>query len=154
MLVARDEIEALCKRLRNEGKTIVFTNGCFDIIHSGHVSYLTKAKGYADILLIGLNSDASVKRLKGKERPINNETDRGIVLGSLKSVDYVVVFEEDTPKKLIEQVKPNVLVKGGDYTIDTIVGADFVRANGGEVHLISFVDGKSTTSIINKMKGQ
>lgn len=136
----------------NKGKKIVFTNGCFDILHKGHVSYLNEAKKLGDLLVIGLNSDASVKRLKGPERPINNETDRQFVMKNLKSVDFVEIFEEDTPLNLILTVKPQVLVKGGDWKIDQIVGGKEVIANGGEVFSLNFVDGYSTTSIITKIQ--
>jgi rfaE bifunctional protein nucleotidyltransferase chain/domain len=132
-------------------KSIVFTNGCFDIIHPGHVSYLYESKRLGDILIIGLNSDNSVKRLKGEGRPINNQNDRAIVLGALKPVDYVVLFDEDTPYNLIKSLKPDILTKGGDYIAENIVGYDIVTKNGGEVIIINFVEGKSTTSIINKL---
>lgn len=137
---------------RNEGKKIVFTNGCFDILHRGHVSYLNEARKLGDLLLIGLNSDASVKRLKGPERPINNEEDRKFVLSQLKSVDFVEIFHEDTPLSLILKVQPKVLVKGGDWKIDQIVGAREVITAGGDVYSLNFVDGYSTTSIIHKIK--
>jgi rfaE bifunctional protein nucleotidyltransferase chain/domain len=136
----------------NKGKKIVFTNGCFDILHKGHVSYLNEAKKLGDLLVIGLNSDASVKRLKGPERPINNEIDRQFVMKNLKAVDFVEIFEEDTPLNLILTVKPQVLVKGGDWKIDQIVGGKEVIANGGEVFSLNFVDGYSTTSIITKIQ--
>lgn len=136
----------------NKGKRIVFTNGCFDILHRGHVTYLAEAKKLGDLLVMGVNSDASVKRLKGPERPINNEEDRKYVLSQLKSVDFVEVFEEDTPLNLIKKVSPKVLVKGGDWKIDQIVGAKEVIANGGEVYSLNFVDGYSTTSIIKKIQ--
>jgi rfaE bifunctional protein nucleotidyltransferase chain/domain len=136
----------------NHGKKIVFTNGCFDILHKGHVTYLTEAKKLGDLLVIGLNSDASVKRLKGPERPINNELDRQYVMSQLKAVDFVEVFHEDTPLNLILKIKPSVLVKGGDWKIDQIVGAKEVIANGGEVFSLNFVDGYSTTGIIHKIQ--
>lgn len=137
---------------KNEGKKIVFTNGCFDIIHKGHVTYLNEAKKLGDILIIGLNSDASVKRLKGPERPINNEQDRQYVMSQLKPVDFVEIFTEDTPLNLILKIKPKVLVKGGDWKIDQIVGGKEVIANGGDVFSLNFVDGYSTTSIIQKIQ--
>ena len=139
------------KSLKESGKKIVFTNGCFDILHTGHVSYLNEAKSCGDILVIGLNSDASVKRLKGETRPVNNEADRKFVLENLKAVDFVFIFEEDTPLKLIKEVNPNVLVKGGDWKVEQIVGSDFVMANGGEVKSLQFVKGYSTTNIIEKI---
>lgn len=136
----------------NKGKKIVFTNGCFDILHKGHVSYLNEAKKLGDLLVIGLNSDASVKRLKGPERPINNELDRKFVMENLKAIDFVEIFEEDTPLSLILKVKPNILVKGGDWKIDQIVGGKEVIQAGGEVYSLNFVDGYSTTSIITKIQ--
>ena len=139
------------KSLKESGKKIVFTNGCFDILHAGHVSYLNEAKSCGDILVIGLNSDASVKRLKGETRPVNNEADRKFVLENLKAVDFVFIFKEDTPLKLIKEVNPNVLVKGGDWKVEQIVGSDFVMANGGEVKSLQFVKGYSTTNIIEKI---
>ena len=131
-------------------RKIVFTNGCFDVLHYGHVRYLLEAKALGDLLVVGLNSDDSVRRLKGESRPINGEKERAFVLAALEFVDYVVVFEEDTPKELIEVVNPNVLVKGGDYQIGNIVGADFVMQNGGTVTTIPFVEGYSSTQIIEK----
>jgi rfaE bifunctional protein nucleotidyltransferase chain/domain len=136
----------------NKGKRIVFTNGCFDILHRGHVTYLAEAKKLGDLLVLGVNSDASVKRLKGPERPINNEEDRRYVLSQLKSVDFAEIFTEDTPLNLILKVKPQVLVKGGDWKIDQIVGGKEVVANGGEVFSLQFVDGYSTTSVIHKIQ--
>lgn len=136
----------------NEGKRIVFTNGCFDILHRGHVTYLTEARKLGDLLVIGLNSDASVKRLKGPERPINNEADRQYVLSQLKAVDFVEIFTEDTPLNLILKVKPAILVKGGDWKMEQIVGAKEVIATGGEVYSLNFVDGYSTTSLIGKIQ--
>jgi D-glycero-beta-D-manno-heptose 1-phosphate adenylyltransferase len=138
--------------LHNQNKKIVFTNGCFDILHRGHVSYLAEAKKLGDLLLIGLNSDQSVKRLKGPERPINNEADRQYVLSQLKSVDHVEIFTEDTPLNLILKVRPHMLVKGGDWKIDQIVGAREVISWGGQVFSLNFVDGYSTTSIIHKIQ--
>lgn len=138
-------------RKAHEGQRIVFTNGCFDIIHIGHVTYLNKAAKLGDILIVGLNSDASVKRLKGKSRPVNCEKDRAGVLAGLRSVDYVVVFDEDTPEELIKAIRPSILVKGGDYNGETIVGADFVRHDGGVVVTIPLVEGKSTTTIMNEV---
>ena len=131
---------------------IVFTNGCFDVLHFGHVHYLLEAKKLGDILVVGLNSDDSVRRLKGPTRPINGEKERAFVLASLAFVDYITLFEEDTPEKLIKVVQPDVLVKGGDYTIDQIVGADFVMQNGGTVTTIPFVEGYSSTQIIEQLK--
>ncbi|MFY7993032.1 MAG: D-glycero-beta-D-manno-heptose 1-phosphate adenylyltransferase [Bacteriovoracaceae bacterium] len=136
----------------NKGKKIVFTNGCFDILHRGHVTYLNQAKSLGDLLVMGMNSDESVKRLKGPERPINKENDRKFVLENLKSVDFVEIFTQDTPLELINTIKPSVLVKGGDWTIDKIVGAKEVISWGGEVFSLSFVDGYSTSGIIQKIQ--
>ncbi|MBP5400980.1 MAG: D-glycero-beta-D-manno-heptose 1-phosphate adenylyltransferase [Bacteroidales bacterium] len=139
------------QELHGQYRKVVFTNGCFDVLHRGHVTYLAKARDLGDCLVVGLNSDASVKRLKGENRPLNNENDRALLLAALSFVDYIIIFEEDTPKNLIEQVKPNILVKGGDYQIDNIVGADFVMKNGGQVLTIPFVDGYSSTKIIQAL---
>jgi rfaE bifunctional protein nucleotidyltransferase chain/domain len=136
----------------NPSRKIVFTNGCFDILHRGHVTYLNEAKKLGDLLVVGLNSDSSVKRLKGLDRPINSEEDRSFVLGQLKAVDFVEIFSEDTPLNLILKIKPQILVKGGDWKIDQIVGAREVISWGGEVYSLNFVDGYSTTSIIQKIQ--
>ncbi len=152
MLLNRKTIAKLSQELKENGKKLVFTNGCFDIIHSGHIKYLTEARKLGDYLIVGLNSDSSVKILKGDERPINNEEDRAAVLCGLKAVDFVTIFDEETPAELIREIIPNILVKGGDYTVETVVGADTVQNNGGKVIIIPFVEGKSTTRIINKMK--
>ena len=149
MIDLKEFIQRLSKLRHN--KKVVFTNGCFDIIHAGHVQYLQQAKELGDILIVGLNSDDSVKRLKGSSRPINNQQDRKIVLEALRSVDYVLIFEEDTPYNLINQIKPDVLVKGGDWKVEQIVGSDIVLENGGEVKSLLFIDGASTTSIIEKI---
>ena len=132
---------------------IGFTNGCFDILHPGHVKVLTAARAACDRLIVGLNSDASVKRLKGETRPVQNERARAEVLAALEAVDLVVIFEEDTPLKLIEQVKPSVLVKGGDYTREQVVGHDIVEAHGGEVLLVEVLAGFSTTSLVDRARG-
>lgn len=137
---------------RSENKKIVFTNGCFDLLHIGHVTYLEEAKKLADVLIVGVNSDSSVKVLKGPARPIQNEHDRSEILAALKAVNHTVIFSEDTPMNLIKQIKPDVLVKGGDWKIEQIVGSDFVMSYGGKVKSLNFVDGKSTTSIIEKSK--
>ncbi len=133
-------------------KKVVFTNGCFDILHRGHVAYLNEAKSQGDFLILGLNSDASVKRLKGSERPINSEADRKFVIENLKAIDLVVIFEEDTPYNLIKEAMPDMLVKGGDWSVDQIVGSDIVLAAGGEVKSLNFIDGFSTTGTISKIK--
>jgi rfaE bifunctional protein nucleotidyltransferase chain/domain len=139
---------------KNKNKKIVFTNGCFDILHRGHVTYLAEARKLGDLLVLGLNSDASVKRLKGPERPINNEEDRKYVMSQLKSIDFVEIFDQDTPLELIEKISPKVLVKGGDWKIEQIVGGKEVIKNGGNVYSLKFVDGYSTTSIIHKIQEQ
>lgn len=139
---------------QNADKKIVFTNGCFDILHRGHVSYLAEARKLGDLLIIGLNSDASVRKLKGPERPINNEQDRKHVLSALRSVDFVEIFDSPTPLDLILKVKPKILVKGGDWKIDQIVGAKEVINWGGEVFSLNFVNGYSTTSVIQKIQSK
>lgn len=138
-------------RWRSEGRRVGFTNGCFDLLHPGHLSLLNQARGTCDRLIVGLNSDASVKRLKGPERPIQNETARAAVLASLEAVDLVVLFEQDTPLSLIEAIRPDVLVKGADYSVDQVVGADIVQAYGGRIHLAGLVPGQSTTATIRRM---
>ncbi len=152
MPVDLEKILLTVKDLRQKGKKIVFTNGCFDIIHRGHITYLKAAKELGDFLIVGLNSDNSVKRLKGHTRPVNNENDRALILENLKPVDAVVIFNEDTPIKLIENIKPDFLVKGGDWNNNEIVGADFVKSYGGNVVTIKYVDNYSTTSLINRLK--
>lgn len=143
----KEEIYALSERLKKEGKKVVFTNGCFDILHVGHVKYLQEAKSYGDILIVGLNSDSSVRELKGPTRPVNTEADRAYILAALESVDYVVVFSEETPHNLIKSIAPDILVKGGDYAGKVVVGAEFAR----ELRLVQFVDGKSTTATIARI---
>jgi D-glycero-beta-D-manno-heptose 1-phosphate adenylyltransferase len=133
-------------------KRVVFTNGCFDLLHVGHIRYLKEARECGDILVVGLNADASVRKLKGEERPLQNEVDRGEILSSLASVDYVTLFTEDTPENLIHLIKPDVLVKGGDWPIEKIVGAPFVLKNGGQVKSLQFVNGRSTSSLVEKIK--
>lgn len=152
MILSRDTLAQVCADLREQGRTVVFTNGCFDILHAGHVSYLERAARLGDVLVVGLNSDNSVRRLKGPSRPVNNEQDRALVLAALRSVAYVCVFDEDTPLELVRGVQPDVLVKGGDYLIENIVGADIVTARGGRVLTLPFVEGKSTTAVIDRMK--
>ncbi len=134
-----------------KGMKVVFTNGCFDIIHRGHVEYLAKAASLGDILILGLNSDASVKRLKGEDRPINDENSRALIMSSLKVIDNVILFEEDTPYNLIKSINPDILVKGGDYKAEDIVGYDIVMENNGKVVAIDFVDGFSSTNIIDRI---
>lgn len=151
-IIKRKEIKKLCDELRSSGKTIVFTNGCFDILHAGHVDYMEKAKAMASILVVGVNSDMSVKRLKGSSRPIVEERYRLRALSGLNSVDYICVFDEDTPEQLIRDIKPDVLVKGMDWKDKKIAGQDFVLSNGGKVDFIEFLDGISTSIIIDKIK--
>ena len=152
MLIKRNELDDLLKKLKQEGKTVVTTNGCFDILHVGHVRYLEKTKSFGDVLIVALNSDKSVKSIKGESRPINNENDRAEVLSALKSVDYVVLFDEDSPIDLLLQIKPDVYTKGADYTIESLPEAKGIMEAGGRIEFISFVEGKSTTSIIEKMR--
>jgi rfaE bifunctional protein nucleotidyltransferase chain/domain len=152
MITDRHTLSGILDTLKKNGNTIVFTNGCFDIIHAGHVYYLAEAAKHGDCLVIGLNSDSSVKKLKGDSRPVNNEEDRAMVLSALRFVDYVTVFDEETPYELIKLLLPDVLVKGGDYTFDTIVGADIVSVNGGKVITIPLLTGRSTTNTIEKLK--
>jgi D-beta-D-heptose 7-phosphate kinase/D-beta-D-heptose 1-phosphate adenosyltransferase len=147
-----EELKSQLNRWTLIGKKIVFTNGVFDILHQGHIQILSEAATYADILIVGVNADSSVKRLKGNDRPVNGENSRAIILSALVMVDAVIIFEEDTPLELIKLIKPNVLVKGGDYAVDTIVGAKEVLANKGEVKIIPLKEGFSTTGIIEKMK--
>lgn len=143
-----EEIEKLAKKFHELGKKIVFTNGCFDILHAGHVKYLEVAKSYGDVLIVGVNDDNSIKKLKGPTRPINNQDDRAYILASLESVDYVVIFEEDTPYELIKLIKPHTLVKGGDYEGKNVIGQDIAN----ELKLVQFVDGKSTTNTIKRIQ--
>ncbi len=137
---------------RKEKETIVFTNGCFDLLHLGHIDYLTKAKDLGSKLIIGVNSSQSVTRLKGPTRPINSTETRAFMLAAFKFVDLVVIFEDDTPIDLISNIKPNILVKGGDYTLETVVGAKEVMKYGGDVKIIPFLEGFSTTSIVTKIQ--
>jgi D-beta-D-heptose 7-phosphate kinase/D-beta-D-heptose 1-phosphate adenosyltransferase len=146
-----EEALELRQRARAEGRRVVFTNGVFDILHRGHVEYLQKARTMGDLLMVGLNSDSSVKRIKGPTRPINTQEDRAVVLSALACVDRVVVFDEDTPFKLIELLVPDVLVKGADWKAGDIVGADVVLRNGGRVETVDLVHGKSTTGLIRKI---
>ena len=147
----KDNIEII-NRIKAERKNIVFTNGCFDLLHVGHIRYLAQAKELGDFLIIGLNSDSSVKELKGKDRPINSFDDRATLLSAIESVDLVIMFEEQTPENLIKDIVPDILVKGGDYNIEDIVGYQTVMQNGGQVKTLSFYDGYSSTNYINKIK--
>ena len=137
---------------RAVGGSVVFTNGCYDILHPGHVELLAQCRSLGDHVVLGLNSDASVRRLKGADRPVNDQLSRAVVLAGLSFVDAIIIFEEDTPLELITQIKPDVLVKGGDYQASEIVGADVVKKNGGEVRIIPLVKGFSTTAVIDRMR--
>lgn len=152
MLIDRTEITALVEAEKAKGKTIVLTNGCFDILHAGHVRYLSSARAVGDCLVLGLNSDASVRRLKGPSRPINNELDRAEVIGALRSVDYVVIFDETTAEALVKDVQPDYYAKGGDYSLDSLPEAKAVAECGGKVVFLPFVEGKSSTKIIQKIE--
>jgi len=147
----KDNIEII-NRIKADRKKIVFTNGCFDLLHVGHIRYLAQAKKLGDFLIIGLNSDSSVKELKGVDRPINSFEDRATLLTAIESVDLVIMFEEQTPENLIKDIVPDILVKGGDYNIEDIVGYQIVIQNGGQVKTLSFYDGYSSTNYINKIK--
>jgi len=140
------------KEYKAQGKKVVFTNGCFDLIHLGHIHYLAEAKELGDILIVGVNSDASVRRIKSADRPIKDEQSRMAIIQSLKMVDRAILFEEDTPLELIKSIVPDVLVKGGDWAIDQIVGSEIVLAHGGVVKSLSFIDGYSSTALIEKIK--
>ena len=149
--LAITSLEESCREIRLKNKKIVFTNGCFDILHPGHIHILSKAKSLGDILVVGLNSDLSVKNLKGDKRPLVSEDDRSRVLLSLRFVDYVIIFNELTPLKVIKKIKPDFLVKGGDYNENDIVGSDFVKASGGQVEIIKFLDGYSSSKYIDNL---
>ena len=151
MLIPNEKIEDFCATLRAAGQRIVFTNGCFDILHAGHVRYLMQARSLGDCLVLGLNTDASVRRLKGETRPVNRELDRAEVVGALAAVDYVVLFDESTAEALVEKVRPAVYAKGGDYTRETLPEAKIVERYGGEVHFIGLLPGRSTTKIIERI---
>lgn len=151
IVIDRKNIKELCLKLKKENKKTVFTNGCFDILHIGHVRYLKESAKYADVLIIGLNSDSSVKKLKGETRPINNELDRAELLSELNFVDYVVIFDEDTPQDLLDEIKPDIYTKGADYTLETLPEASVVIKNGGKVEFINLIEGKSTTNVIKKI---
>ena len=147
-----NELKDVLGLYRNTGGRIVFTNGCFDIMHAGHAQYLEEARSMGDVLIVAINSDASVRRLKGPKRPVIGQQDRALMLAALESVDYVVIFEEDTPYEVINILEPDLLVKGGDWTPDQIVGADIVLARGGEVKSLPFRPGLSTSSIIERIR--
>lgn len=151
-ILSREHVADFVKTLHKSGKTVVTTNGCFDILHVGHVRYLQKTKSFADYSIVLLNSDKSVKSIKGEDRPINNENDRAEILCALYCVDYVVMFDENSPAALLDEIKPDVYTKGADYTMETLPEADIMIKNNTKVEFITFVEGKSTTNIINKMK--
>jgi D-beta-D-heptose 7-phosphate kinase/D-beta-D-heptose 1-phosphate adenosyltransferase len=150
-VISRAELIEVRRELKKNGRRIVFTNGCFDLLHRGHIEYLAKAKSLGDILIVGLNADDSVRRLKGPNRPITPLEDRAAILAALAVVDYVCIFDEDTPYELIRAVVPDILVKGADWTVDDVVGKDIVEAAGGSVHTIEFLPNRSTTNIIQKI---
>lgn len=151
--ISRDEfVSRVLPGLRRSHKKIAFTNGCFDVLHVGHTRYLRQARACGDVLVIGLNTDASVRRLKGPERPLVSEDERAEILACLEFVDYVIKFDEDTPALLIDSIVPDVLVKGGDYRADDVVGAKTVRETGGRVEIIPFVEGRSSTGLLAKLK--
>ena len=152
-IINRENIALFVDNLHKSGKTVVTTNGCFDILHVGHVRYLQKTKSFADYSIVLLNSDKSVRSIKGPTRPINNENDRAEILCALSCVDYVVMFDEDSPRNLLDEIKPDVYTKGADYTMETLPEADIMRKNGTRVEFIELVAGKSTTATIEKMKG-
>ena len=151
-LIEKENLDNIIKKLKSENKKIVFTNGCFDILHAGHVRYLKESKKFGDILIIGLNSDVSVKKIKGESRPINPEMDRAEVLAGLEAVSYIVLFDETSPVKLLEEIKPDIYTKGADYTVETLPEAKTVLSYGGKIEFIKFLEGRSTTKIIDKIK--
>ena len=151
-VVSLQELLVARKRIKNEGKRVVFTNGSFDILHRGHVEYLRKAKALGDVLVVGVNTDSSVRRIKGADRPVIDESDRAFVLAALASVDYVCLFNEDTPYELIRALVPDILVKGADWAIEKVVGRDIVEAAGGSVQTIEFLPDRSTTGILERIR--
>jgi len=153
-ILSWDEIKPHIARWRFKNQKIVFTNGCFDLVHRGHIEYLAKASDMGDVLIIGLNSDASVKAIKEEDRPVIDEESRSLILASLRFVDAVVLFDEETPLQLIEHIQPDILVKGKDYASSEIIGAETVKKKGGRVETIELVDGYSTSAIINKIRGE
>ena len=151
-VVNEQELKKIISDLKKENKKSVFTNGCFDILHVGHVKYLRASKKYGDSLIVGLNSDSSVKKIKGETRPVNNEKDRAEVLSELNCVDYVIIFDEQSPAELMDRIKPDVYTKGADYTLETLPEAPVVIKNNIEVHFIDFVEGKSATNILKSIQ--
>ena len=152
-VMGRDALIEQRERLRREGKRVVFTNGCFDLLHLGHVRYLREARSLGDLLVVALNSDASVRALKGEGRPILNQDERAEIIAALEAVDYVIIFDEETPLELIARLLPDVLVKGGDWAIETIVGREEVEAAGGEVLSLPYLQGSSTSEIVKRIRG-
>ncbi|MBY0552553.1 MAG: D-glycero-beta-D-manno-heptose 1-phosphate adenylyltransferase [Candidatus Obscuribacterales bacterium] len=152
-VIERGQLEQLGEKLRQAGKTVVTTNGCFDILHVGHVRILQQARALGDVLIIGINSDASVRKLKGESRPINNEDDRAELLLALSAVDYVTVFDEDTPVEFLKLVKPNVHVKGADYRPENLAETPVVESFGGRVEILALVPGRSTTNVVSRIQG-
>ncbi len=153
-IITKQEAIELSNKIKQDGKVLVFTNGCFDILHIGHVRYLKQSKACGDFLMIGLNSDSSVKRLKGETRPINNQNDRAELLSELNFVDYVVIFDENSPSNLLKEIKPDIFTKGADYTLDTLPEKDAVKEYNGKIAFIDLVEGKSTTSIIKSIQNK
>lgn len=151
-IIKKEEAKEIIDKLKKQNKKTVFTNGCFDILHVGHVRYLRESSKYGDILIVGLNSDISVKKIKGDSRPINNENDRAEILAELECVDFVVIFDEESPSKLIDELKPDIYTKGADYSLETLPERDVVLKNNIEVKFIKFVEGKSTTNIIKTIQ--
>lgn len=151
-VVSLEELLRVRKRIKNEGKRAVFTNGCFDILHRGHVEYLRKAKALGDILMVGVNTDSSVRRIKGPNRPVVEEDDRSYVLAALAAVDYVVLFDEDTPYELIRALVPDILVKGADWPVENVVGKDIVEAAGGSVQTIDLLPDRSTSGLLDRIR--
>lgn len=149
--VSKKNLPALLTKLKKQRKLIVFTNGVFDIIHRGHIDYLHKARSFGDLLIVGLNSDSSVRRLKGNKKPLQKQADRAAIVVSLKPVDYVVLFGEDTPERLIEAIRPDILIKGADYNVSQIVGAKFVKSYGGKVRRVRLSAGRSSSDLIKKL---
>ena len=150
-IIAKSDVSYVVQKLRKENKKIVFTNGCFDILHLGHVKYLKESAKLGDVLIVGINSDSSVKKLKGSSRPINNQNDRAQLLCEVNLADYAIIFDENTPSNLLKEIKPDIYTKGADYTLETLPETPVVQSYGGKIEFIKFVEGKSTTNIINKM---
>lgn len=151
-IIPKSKLEDQINSIRNEQKSIAFTNGCFDILHYGHIMLFQKAAEYCDILIVGLNSDTSIKMIKGSDRPVNKEDERSIILASLTMIDYVVLFSEPDPLKVIKIIKPDVLIKGGDWVKSKIIGANFVEGYGGSIITVPYIEGFSTTGLINRLK--